>query len=111
MSSFNPALYLNIEYRECPSTSGAPTSEWVLTDVANNSQRGTSQRLREKMAKISQAAAHSSGATAAVSTTGEGQRVREAEERVREAEGRARKAEERSQPNSSTERRSKTHLT
>ena len=44
------------------------------------------------MMKISQAS-HSSGATAVVSTKGEGQRVREAEGRVREAEGRARVAE------------------
>ena len=81
-----------LENRGCPSTSGAPTSEWVLTDVANNSQRGTSQRLREKMVKISQAA-HNSGATAAASTTGKGQRVREAKGRAREAEGRVREAE------------------
>ena len=62
------------------------------------------------MVKISQTS-HSSETAAAASTTGEGQRVREAEERVREANGRLREAEERSQPNSSTERRSKTHLT
>lgn len=27
--------------------------EWVLVDVANNSQRGTSERARKKMMKIS----------------------------------------------------------
>ena len=41
----------------------------MLTDVADNSQRGTSERIREKMVKISQV-------------------VRDLEERVREAERR-----------------------
>ena len=31
-------------------------SEWVVVDVANNSQRGTSERIREKMLKISEMA-------------------------------------------------------
>ena len=32
----------------------SPIGEWVLTDVADNSQRGTSERIREKMVKMSQ---------------------------------------------------------
>ena len=45
LSSLSP----HVESRRCPSTSGGPsTREWVLVDVANNSQRGTSERLREK---------------------------------------------------------------
>ena len=31
-------------------------SEWVMVGVANNSQRGTSERIREKMLKISEMA-------------------------------------------------------
>ena len=31
-------------------------SEWVVVGVANNSQRGTSERIREKMLKISEMA-------------------------------------------------------
>ena len=35
---------------------GQVGSEWVLVGVANNSQRGTSERVREKMLKISEKA-------------------------------------------------------
>ena len=46
------------------------TGEWVLTDVADNSQRGTSERIREKMVKMNQV------------VRDQGERVREAERRV-----------------------------
>ena len=49
LSSLSP----HVESMECPSTNGGPsTREWVLVDVANNSQRGTSERLREKFFKV-----------------------------------------------------------
>ena len=61
----SPSLMLFFCLAELESLTG----EWVLTDVADNSQRGTSERIREKMVKISQV-------------------VRDLEERVREAERR-----------------------
>ena len=35
---------------------GQVGSEWEVVDVANNSQRGTNERIREKMLKISEKA-------------------------------------------------------
>ena len=61
--------------------------EWVLTDVADNSQRGTSERIREKMMKMSQMA-QSAAAARPVAVTGRDKVVRDLEERVREAERR-----------------------
>ena len=58
------------------------TGEWVLTDVADNSQRGTSERIREKMVKMAQSAA----VARPVAVTGRDKvmrdLVREAERRV-----------------------------
>ena len=54
----------------------------MLTDVADNSQRGTSERIREKMMKMSQMA-QSAAAARPVAVVG-----RDMEERVREAERR-----------------------
>ena len=70
---------------ELVCSDGAATGEWVLTDVADHTQRGSSQRIREKMMRLSQAA-HSSPAL----QRGAG---RELEGRVREAERRAGEAE------------------
>ena len=68
-------------------------SEWVLTDVADSRQLGTSERIRDKMVKL-HLANHSSTAATPVATIGrEGMMVRDLEERVRSAEGRAREAE------------------
>ena len=33
------------------------TGEWLLTDAADNSQQGTSERIREKMSQMAQSAA------------------------------------------------------
>ena len=78
---------------------GSPTREWVLTDVADSRQLGTSERMRDKMVKLC-LANHSSTAATPVATIGrEGMMVRDLEERVRAAKGRAeervREAEER----------------
>ena len=78
---------------------GSPTREWVLTDVADSRQLGTSERIRDKMVKL-RLANHSSTAATPVATIGrEGMMVRDLEERIRAAEGRAeervREAEER----------------
>ena len=72
---------------ELVCSDGAATGEWVLTDVADHTQRGSSQRIREKMMRLSQAA-HSSPAGGAL----EG-RVREAERGLERAERRAGEAE------------------
>ena len=48
----------------------------MLTDVADNSQRGTSERIKEKMMKMSQM------------MRDQEERMRDQEERVREAERR-----------------------
>ena len=58
----------------------------MLTDVADNSQRGTSERIREKMMKMSQM--QSAAAARPVDVVGRDEVVRDLEERVREAERR-----------------------
>ena len=40
---------ISAEYQPCD---GAPTREWVLTDLADSSQLGTSQRVEEKVMKM-----------------------------------------------------------
>ena len=69
-----------------PTTGSALSREWVLTDVADNTQLATSQRLKAKLQKIL--------ATRTVAATGDG-RGEESDRRVREAESRARQAESR----------------
>ena len=79
------------EYQQCPSTGGgAPTSEWVLTDLADSSQLGTSQRLRAKMEKVIPPI-HTFKATSLASRGGgtEGRNL-EADRRVTVAEDRTR---------------------
>ena len=80
-------------------------SEWELVSFANNSQQGTSERVREKMLKISEIA------RAAIDNRAEEQpeeasqankraleeRVEEAEAAVREERARARDAENRAE--------------
>ena len=77
------------EYQQCPSTGGgAPTSEWVLTDLADSSQLGTPQRLRAKMQRMSQVG-HTSSPSATCGTAREDSGTRvdgSAELRAREAE-------------------------
>ena len=36
------------EYQQCSSPGDALTGEWVLTDVADNTQLGRKERMREK---------------------------------------------------------------
>ena len=61
--------------------------------MADRSQLGTSERIRDKMVKL-RLANHSSAAATPVATIGrEGMMVRDLEERVRTAEGKAREAE------------------
>ena len=69
MSEISPKRQSQLNAFFCLAELESLTGEWVLTDVADNSQRGTSERIREKMVKISQV-------------------VRDLEERVREAERR-----------------------
>ena len=72
---------------------GSLTKEWVLTDVADSSQLGTSERIKDKMVKL-RLANHSSTAVTPVATIGrEGMVMGDLEERVRSAEGKAREAE------------------
>ena len=59
----------------------------MLTDVADNSQRGTSERIREKMVKMSQNT-QSAVIARPVGVAGRDKVVRDLEERVREAERR-----------------------
>ena len=68
--------------------------EWVLTDIADNSQRGSSQRIREKMVRLSQAT-NTSAAMPVASIRAERGVVKKLEDRIREAEGRAGEAERR----------------
>ena len=83
-------LLLSLEYQQCPSTGGgAPTSEWVLTDLADSSQLATPQRLRVKMEKV----IHALKATSLAPRGGEGRNL-EADTRVRVAEDRARELAE-----------------
>ena len=86
----NQSIHLfHAEYQQSPSTGAG---EWVLTDLADSSQLGTSQRVREKMVKMSQAT-HTSTATPVAATRGE--RMEEKDRRIQEAEMRAQAAEER----------------
>lgn len=39
---------------ECQQSLSTPNKEWVLTDMADNTQLGAKDRLREKMLKINQ---------------------------------------------------------
>ena len=39
---------ISTEYQACPSPGGPPTGEWVLTDVADNTQLGNKDRTRDK---------------------------------------------------------------
>ena len=83
------------EYQQCPSTGGgAPTSEWVLTDLADSSKLATPQRLRAKMEKVIPPI-HTLKATS-LSLRGEAMEGRnlEADRRIRVAEDRARKLAE-----------------
>ena len=70
------------------SVTGPPTEKWALMDVAHNNTRGSSQRLREKRERISQATHHPSS---------ESDRVRAREQQLRAAEQRAQHAEQREQ--------------
>ena len=86
----------------CIISIGQVGSEWEVVGVANNSQRGTSERVREKMLKMSEIA------RAAIDNRAGGQpektaqraleeRVEEAEATVREERDRARDAENRAE--------------
>ena len=68
--------------------SNDPLAEWILTDVADKTQIGTSKRIREKMTRLSQF-------THEVSKNQQEaeRRVLEAERRVRESERRVRESE------------------
>ena len=83
-------LIICAEYQQCPSPGGPLTGEWVLTDVADNTQLGTRERIRDKMEKLSQATL-----TSATKVGGavDGGMSQESERRVEEAERRAREAE------------------
>ena len=70
------------------SVTGPPTEKWALVDVAHNNTRGSSQRLREKREKITQATHRPSS---------ESDRVRALEQQLRAAEQRAQDAEQREQ--------------
>ena len=39
---------ISTEYQKCSSPGGPPTGEWVLTDVADNTQLGNKDRIRDK---------------------------------------------------------------
>ena len=81
------------EYQQSASTGGgSPTSEWILTDLADSSQLATPQRLRDKMEKV----IHALKATSLAPRGGgmEGRNL-EADRRVRVAEDRAREAQTR----------------
>ena len=85
---------------------GQVRSEWEVVGVANNSQRGTSERVREKMLKMSEVAraATDNGAerqpdreTSQADKRALEGRVEEAEAAVREERARARDAENRAE--------------
>ena len=78
--------YTPVESQQCPSTGGPTTREWVLTEIADSTQLGTRERVREKVGKIQ--------ATRPLAATGDDRRE-EFDRKVREAEGRAREAESR----------------
>ena len=88
---FIVVIIICAEYQQCPSPGGPLTGEWVLTDVADNTQLGTRERIRDKMEKLSQAtptsAAKVGGAIdGGMSQESERAGVEEAERRAREAE-------------------------
>ena len=92
MNLITMSYLISLEYQQCPSTGGgAPTGEWVLTDLADSSQLGTPQRLKAKMEKV----IHTLKATSLASRGGgmEGRSL-EADRRVRVAEDRARELAE-----------------
>ena len=77
----------------------APQSEWVFTAMADKIQRGTSQRIREKITRMSQLT-HEISRSKQEAETGRvdaQRRVEEAERRVQEAETRVQEAERSSQ--------------
>ena len=76
-----------LERQEVLSSDGAATREWVLTDMTESNERGSSQHIREKMVKLSQATHRS--VSIPVAPRAERGVVRELEDRVREAERRA----------------------
>ena len=78
------------EYQQSPSPGNPLTGEWVLTDVADNTQLGTRERIRDKMEKLSQATLTSAAKVGEAVDRGMAQ---ESERRVEEAERRAREAE------------------
>ena len=86
---FIVVIIICTEYQQCPSPCGPLTGEWVLTDVADNTQLGTRERIRDKM-EMSQATL-----TSATKVGGaiDGGMSQESERRVEEAERRAREAE------------------
>ena len=87
---FIVVIIICTEYQQCPSPGGPLTREWVLTDVADSTQLGTRERIRDKMEKLSQATL-----TSATKVGGaiDGRMAQESERRVEEAERRAREAE------------------
>ena len=85
---FIVVIIICAEYQQCPSPGGPLTGEWVLTDVADNTQLGTRERIRDKMEKLSQATL-----TSAAKVGGAIDGGMESERRVEEAERRAREAE------------------
>ena len=76
---FIVVIIICAEYQQCPSPGSPLTREWVLTDVADNTQLGTMERIRDKMEKLSQATL-----TAAAKVGGA--IAQESERRVEEAE-------------------------
>ena len=89
MNLITMSYLISLEYQQCPSTGGgAPTGEWVLTDLADSSQLATPQRLRAKMEKVID--------TLKATPRGGGMEGRslEADRRVRVAEDRARELAE-----------------
>ena len=77
----------------CILNTGQIGSEWVLVGVATNSQRGTNERIREKMVNISEIARARDDNGAEVLH----ERIEEAEAAVREERLRADDAENRAE--------------
>ena len=89
---FIVVIIICAEYQQCPSPGGPLTGEWVLTDLADNTQLGTRERIRDKMEKLSQATL-TSAAKVGGAICIDGGMSQESERRVEEAERRAREAE------------------
>ena len=83
-------IFICAEYQQCPSPGHTLTGEWVLTDVADNTQLGTRERIRDKMEKLSKATLTSAAKVGGAINGGMSQ---ESDRRVEEAERRAREAE------------------